>query len=356
MISKKMLMSLIILAVVAVVAWQTKNRGTPSSKVSESKDSTLATNLTIYTARNEELLLPVLKAYEEESGVKIQLLTDQAPALIQRLKAEGPLSSADLFLTVDAGNLWLASREKLLIAVPEGDDLEKISQNIPLHLRDPQNEWFGLSLRARTIIYNSQTVNPEELSTYEALAEPTWKGRLCLRTSQKVYNQSLVAMFIAEWGMEKTASVVRGWVDNLAQPVFANDSDLVKAVAAGTCQVGIVNTYYLGRELKAEPSLPVKIFWANQESTGVHINISGMGLVKSSKNLPAATKFLVWLSEVKAQEIFAEANLEYPANPRAKSNTLVDSWGPFTPSKTHLGKSGELQAEAVMLMDRSGYK
>ncbi|MCX7676756.1 MAG: extracellular solute-binding protein, partial [Alteraurantiacibacter sp.] len=205
-----------------------------------------ADTLVVYSARNEQLIKPIFDAYTKETGVAIRFTTGDAAVLIERLAAEGRNSPADILMTVDAGELWNAAERGLLRPVHS----RTLLRNIPLHLRDPQHRWFGFSQRARTIVYSTARVDPKQLSTYEALAGPQWKGRLCLRTSKKVYNQSLVATMIAAHGEKQTEQVVRGWVANLATDVFANDTQLLEAIAAGQCDVGIVNTYYFGRIVK----------------------------------------------------------------------------------------------------------
>ncbi|MFM7123362.1 MAG: extracellular solute-binding protein, partial [Fluviibacter sp.] len=219
--------------------------------------SAAADTVTVYSARNEQLIKPLFDAYTKETGTKIQVLTDKEGPLLERLKAEGAKSPADVLITVDAGNLWHASQMGLLQPIKSS----VLNTNVPANLRDPKGEWYALSIRARTIIYNKKFVNPSQLSTYEALAEPQWKGKLCLRTSKKVYNQSLVATMIATLGEKRTEEVVRGWVGNLATDVFADDNAVIKAVAAGQCEVGIVNTYYLARALDKDPNIPVGLFW-----------------------------------------------------------------------------------------------
>jgi iron(III) transport system substrate-binding protein len=310
-----------------------------------------STELAIYSARNEQLIKPVFDRYTAETGVPIRFVTDDAGPLIERLAAEGANSPADILLTVDAGELWHAAERDLLQRV----ESPVLTANIPEALRDPRNRWFGLSVRARTIVYSTERVKPEELSTYEALAEPRWKGKLCLRTSKKVYNQSLVAMLIAQHGEERTENVVRGWVENLATEVFANDTQLMEAIAAGQCDVGIVNTYYFGRLVLEKPDLPVKLFWADQQGTGVHVNVSGAGITKHAPHREAAQKFLEWLSQPESQSMFAGLNLEYPANPNVKADSIVLAWGDFKSNPINLAKAGELQAAAVKLMDRAGY-
>jgi iron(III) transport system substrate-binding protein len=311
-----------------------------------------ADDLVVYSARNEQLIKPLFDRYTQETGQVIRFITDDAGPLIERLAAEGKNTSADILLTVDAGELWNAAERGLLQPI----ESEALRAAIPDHLRDPKNRWFGLSLRARTIVYSSERVDPKTLSTYENLADPMWKGRLCLRTSKKVYNQSLVAMLIAEHGEAKAEEIVRGWVNNLATDVFSSDTRVLEAIAAGQCDVGLVNTYYYGRMLRDKPDLPVKVFWADQQGEGVHVNVSGAGVTAHSRHKNAAVKFLEWLATPEAQEMFAGLNMEFPANPAVKADPLVQSWGPFKSSSMNLSRAGELQAAAVKLMDRAGYR
>lgn len=315
-------------------------------------DQLMAKELFVYSARKEHLIKPVFEKYTAATGVKIKYLTDKDAALVQRLKMEGAKTQADLFITVDAGNLWFAAKEGLLAPVTSS----VLTQNIPSYLRDPQNRWFGLSLRARTIAYNPKKVKLSELSTYEDLANLKWQGRLCLRTSKKVYNQSLVAMLLAEKGEGFVATMLKGWVKNLALPPFGDDTSLLNAIAQGRCDVGIVNTYYFGRLIKDKPNLDLKLFWPNQKDIGVHVNISGAGVVKASSNKKEAIAFLEWLSSAKAQNFFADSNQEYPVNPKVKAHPAVDAWGKFKAAQTPLIKAGELQTQAVKLMDQAGYR
>lgn len=308
--------------------------------------------LIVYSERQEPLIKPIFDTYTQETGVKIRYLTDSAPVLIERLAAEGEATRADLFMSVDAGNLWQAA-ERGLLAKTESPVLDA---EIPANLRDPDDQWVSLSLRARTIVYATERVKPADLSTYEALAEPQWKGRLCLRTSKKVYNQSLTATMIARLGEEKTEAVVRGWVDNLAAPPFADDTQLINAIAAGQCDVGLVNTYYLGRLLKADPALPVTVFWPNQSDAGVHVNVSGAGITKHSKHKAQAQKLLEWLASDEAQDEFARLNFEFPAKPGIAVDPIVAAWGTFKADPVNVVEAGRRQAEAVRLMDRAGWK
>jgi iron(III) transport system substrate-binding protein len=311
-----------------------------------------AETLVVYSARNEQLIKPIFERYTAEKGVEIRFTTGEAGMLIERLAAEGRNSPADVLLTVDAGELWHAADRGLLSPVKSAT----LTRNVPANLRDPGDRWFGLSVRARTIAYNPAKVDPKSLSTYAALAEPAWKGRLCLRTSKKVYNQSLVAMMIADKGEAATEATVRGWVANLATEPFANDTQLLEAIAAGQCDVGIVNTYYFGRIVKERPDFPVRLFWADQKQGGVHVNISGAGVTTASRNAAAATRFLEWLSSVATQNQFAALNMEYPANPAAAVDPLVQGWGTFESSLINVSQAGQLQPAAVKLMDRAGYR
>lgn len=312
----------------------------------------MADEIVVYSARKEHLIKPLFEAYTKETGEKIIYVTDKAGPLMQRLKAEGKNSRADLLLTVDAGNLWHAANEGLLATV-QSSILDK---NIPSHLKDPENRWFGLSLRARTIVYATDRVSPDELTTYEALGDAKWKGRLLLRTSKKVYNQSLVAMLIAEHGEEQTEAIVKSWVDNLATAPFSNDTKTMKAILAGQGDVGIVNTYYFGRLLKKDPNLKLALFWPNQEGSGVHVNVSGGGVTAHARNPQGATRLLEWLSSPNAQKLFAGANMEYPVNPDVQADATVAAWGSFRENKLNIAKAGELQAAAIRLMDRAGYR
>lgn len=316
--------------------------------------SSLAEELVVYTSRNEHLIKDLFEQYQKKTGIKINYRTGEAGALIQALKAEGERTPADIFMTVDAGNLGFATEQGLLQPIQS----ETLSSNIPPHLRDPQGHWFALSIRARTMVYNTQKVQPSELSTYEDLAAPKWKGRLCLRTSKKVYNQSLVAMLISELGSERALEVVSGWAQNAVE-IFANDTAVLKAIAAGQCDVGLVNTYYFGRLIEQEKDLPLAIFWPNQkDSYGVHINVSGAGIVKHSKRAQQAQKFLEWLASEEAQREYAQVNMEYAIlEDKVKQHPLVQSWGDFKPNTSfNLSEAGKRQQEAIQLIHHARYK
>lgn len=308
--------------------------------------------VTIYSSRNEQLIKPLLDKYTEKTGVKIELVTDKTGPLMARLQAEGKNTPADMLLTVDAGNLWQAAEQGLLQPVSS----TILETNVPAKYRDPKGQWTGLSLRARTIFYDPSKVDAAQLSTYADLADPKWKGKLCLRSSKAVYNQSLVASMMENLGEEKTEQIIRGWVANLATDVFSDDTSMLEAIAAGQCEVGIANSYYYGRLLDEKPNFPVKIFWANQDSTGTHVNISGAGVIANSDNPDGALKLMEWLSSDEAQGLYASSDKEYPVKVGIDESELLRSWGPFKQDSISVQKFGELQTQAIQMMDKAGYK
>ncbi|MBI3456756.1 MAG: extracellular solute-binding protein [Candidatus Rokubacteria bacterium] len=310
-----------------------------------------AGEVVVYSARIEQLIKPMFDAFTAKTGIKVKFFTASEAELFERLKAEGASTPADVLMTVDVGNLWLAQQAGLLQEFRS----PVIERNIPAHLRAKGYEWVGLSVRARTIAYGTERVKPAELSTYEALGDPRWRGRLCLRTSKKVYNQSLVATMIKTLGEKRTEEVLRGWMANEPR-IFASDTKLLEAIAAGQCDVGLVNTYYLAQLQAKEPAFPVALFWPNQQDRGVHVNISGAGVTTSAKHRPQAIKLIEFLSASEAQNLYADVNYEYPANAAVKPNALLASWGTFKADQVDVAAAGELQATAVRLMDRVGWK
>jgi iron(III) transport system substrate-binding protein len=310
-----------------------------------------ADEVVVYSSRIDELIKPVFDAYTQKTGVAIKFITDKEAPLMARIKAEGANTPAALLLTVDGGNLWQA--EEMGILQPLNSQVVK--DNIPAQYRSSNDAWTGLSLRARTIVYSPERVKDGELSTYEALADKNWDGRLCLRSSKKVYNQSLTATMIETHGAEKTEQIIKGWVGNLATDVFADDTALVQAVDAGQCDAGIVNTNYFGRLHAQNPQLKAKLFWPNQNDRGVHVNLAGAGVTKHAPNAEAAQKLLEWMTTAEAQAIFAGLNQEYPANPAVAPSAEVSAWGTFKADTIATEVAGKRQAEATMLMDRAGW-
>lgn len=311
-----------------------------------------AEEVVVYSSRIDELIKPVFDAYTAKTGVDVKFITDKEAPLMARIKAEGENTPADLLLTVDGGNLWQA--EQMGILQPMNSAV--VNDNIPSQYRSSTDGWTGLSLRARTIVYSPERVEEGELTTYEALADKNWEGRLCLRTSKKVYNQSLTATLIETHGAEKTEEIIKGWVNNLATDVFADDTALIQAIDAGQCDVGIVNTYYYGRLHAQNPDLKARLFWPNQDGRGVHVNLSGIGLTKHAPHPEAARKLVEWMTTPEAQSIFADINMEFPANPEVKSSVEVSAWGDFKADTIPVEVAGKRQAEAIMLMDRAGWR
>lgn len=288
--------------------------------------------------------------FTEQTGIEVEFLNGNDAELRERLEVEGGNSEADVFMTVDVANLSLAAEQGLLQPV-QSAALEAV---VPASLRDPADRWFGLSERARVIIYNTEKVTPAELSTYAALGDPRWRGRICFRTSTSAYTQSLVASFIAHDGPEKAASVVEGWVANDPQ-ILANDPEIVRTVAAGGCDVGITNHYYVGREKAADPDLPVGVFFPDQATTGTHVNISGAGVTRSADDVASARTFLEWLA-TEGQSLFVDGNFEYPVNRSVEPTEVLDGFGEFTRDELNVGELGKHNAEAVQLLTDAGYR
>ena len=307
--------------------------------------------LVVYSSRAHYGAEPVFDAFTKQTGIPVKFFTGNNNEVFERLRNEGARTSADVLLTVDAGNLWNAAREGLLSQV----DSPVLARNIPAHLRDPENRWFGLAVRARTIMYSTARVKPAELSTYAALGDPRWKGRLCLRTSTNTYNQSLLGAAIKQDGEAAVEKMVRGWVAN--NPTYINgDTQILQAIAAGQCDVGITNTYYLARLLQKTPDFPVAPFWPDQQGGGVHVNVSGAGVSAHAKNREAAIAFIEYLSSAEAQATLAGASFEYPANPAVDPHAILKKWGTFKPQAIGVAAAGEFQATAVKLADRAGYR
>lgn len=316
-----------------------------------------SSELVVYSARKEHLIKPLFDNFSAQTGINVRYVTDAAGPLLTRLQAEGEQSPADILMTVDAGNLWQAAELGVLAPIQS----TVLQKNVPKHLRDPDNRWFALTIRARTIVYARDRVEPDVLNSYEGLADKQWAGRLCLRTSKKVYNQSLVATMIAASGEQAVEQVVKGWVENLILPPLSNDTKVMEAIAVGQCDVGIVNSYYYGRLMKQRPELALALFWPNQsaehsDGRGVHVNVSAAGVTRVSRNKEAARQLLEWLSGEQAQKLLMELNQEYPVNPAVKPLPEMAAWGEFKADSVNVSEAGRLQTAAVKLMDRSGYR
>lgn len=318
-----------------------------------------AQEVNLYSARKEALIEPLLERFEEQTGIEVNLVTGSADALIERLQVEGRNTPADMLLTVDAGRLHRATEAGLLRAT----DSEALEDRIPAHLRHPEGRWFGLSKRARVISYSRDRVDPSELSTYEDLADPKWQGRVCIRSSSNIYNQSLLASLIEAHGVEKATEWAEGVVDNMARRPQGGDTDQIRAVASGVCDVAVNNTYYYGRLVNSDDAADrevaeqVGLIFPNQDGRGTHVNVSGAGVTTHASNVDAAEQLLEFLVSDEAQHWYAEVNYEYPVNPDASVSETVEDWGyPFDEDNLNLSRLGELNAEAVKVFDRAGWR
>ncbi|MCY4050988.1 MAG: extracellular solute-binding protein [Gammaproteobacteria bacterium] len=312
----------------------------------------------IYSARKEALILPLLERFETETGIRFRLVTGKADGLLKRIEIEGDATPADIFITVDAGRLEQAKASGILQPVNNS----VLNQKIPQHLRDQHNYWFGLSRRARVIFYARDRVDPSELSTYEDLAEEKWRGRLCIRSSGNIYNQSLVASMIEHLGEERTEKWARGLVANFARKPGGGDTDQLRAVAAGQCDITVVNTYYFGRlvnsndEKDRQVAEKLDIFWPNQDGRGAHVNVSGAGIVRHSEHKATAETLLEFLVNAESQAWYAEVNNEYPVVPGSEISKTMQSLGEFKSDSLNLTMLGENNKRALQLMDRAGWR
>ena len=323
----------------------------------EVKKQEISTNeskeITIYTHRHYDSDKTIIANFEKETGIKVNVVKAKADELLQKLEAEGKQSPADLLLTIDAGRLVRAKQKDLLQSAKS----EIIEKSVPENLRDEENFWFSLTKRARIIVYDKNKVNPEDLSTYEDLTNPKWNGKVLIRSSSNIYNQSLLASIIANNGQDSAKQWAEGLVQNMARKPKGNDRDQVKAILAGEGEIGIINTYYLGKLINSKDSLEVEagnsvgVFFLNQKDRGAHINVSGIGVAKHAPNKEDAVKFIEYLVSKDVQEIFAKANYEYPVNKEASASDLLKSWGDFKEDNLPLSKLGELNKNAVVIFD-----
>lgn len=315
-----------------------------------------AEELNVYSARHYTGDDQLYAAFTEATGITINRIDDKEDPLLERIKSEGANSPADIFITVDAGRLWRA--EEVLAPVHS----ETINARIPEHLRHPDGLWFGFSTRARVIAYNKETVDPATIDSYDDLADPMWKGKVCMRSSSNIYNLSLLASLIAHEGVEKAEAWAKGVKDNFAREPEGGDTDQLKGVAAGECAVTLSNQYYYVRLVKSDKeedravAEKVGIIWPNQATTGTHVNISGAGMVKTAPHPEAAVKFLEFLASDQAQHYFSNGNNEYPAADVAFDNPELSALGAFKADTLNVSELGKNQAEAQAIYDRVGWK
>ncbi|MCF2970130.1 Fe(3+) ABC transporter substrate-binding protein [Synechococcus sp. Nb3U1] len=312
----------------------------------------------LYTSRHYGTDEELYELFKQKTGITVNWVQGNADEITQRIRSEGANSPADIFMTVDIARLWRAQNEGLFQPIESAT----LSRNIPASLRDPEGHWFGLTKRARVIMYNKDTVDPGELSTYENLADPKWRGKVLTRSSSNVYSQSLTASIILAHGIPETEEWARGLVANFARPPEGGDTDQIKAVAAGVGDVALSNTYYLPRLIKSDNpedravAEKIGVFFPNQEDRGTHVNISGAGILKTSPNKEAAIQFLEFLSGPEAQAIFAQSNNEYPVLAGAEIDSVVASFGSFKEDTLNAASIGRVTPDALMVMDRAGWK
>ncbi len=316
-----------------------------------------ANEVNIYSARQEALIKPLLDRFTEQTGIKVNLVAGNPAALLQRLQSEGRNTRADILLTVDAGNLNLAMENDIFQPIRS----EVLEQAIPAALRDPQGHWFGLSMRARVILYARDRFDPSGIKSYADLAKPDLGNKICIRSSNNVYNQSMVAAMIAHQGVDDTEAWVRGLMDNLARPPQGGDRDQISAVAAGQCDIAVANTYYLGGMLNGDPvqraaAARIGLIWPDQEGHGTHINVSGAGVTRHARNRDNAIRLIEFLVSEDSQAWYANANYEFPVREGVAVGETLSAWGPFKADTINLALLGANNAAGVRLMDRAGWQ
>ncbi|NKN38669.1 Fe(3+) ABC transporter substrate-binding protein [Agrobacterium sp. a22-2] len=310
----------------------------------------------IYSYRQPELIQPVLDAFTKETGIATNVLfLDKG--LVERISAEGVNSPADVILTVDIGRL-VEARDG---GVTQPVSNEIINKDIPAHYRDPAGEWFGLTTRGRVVYASKERVSDTAI-TYEELADPKWKGRICIRDGQHSYNIGLFASMIAHHGVDYTETWLRGFKDNLARKPDGNDRSQAKAIMAGECDIALGNTYYVGLMMTNEKdpeekewAAAIKVLFPNSADRGTHVNISGMALAKNAPNKDNAVKFMEFLASGEAQEIYAEQVFEYPVMPGAKTSDIVTSFGTIKPDTLSLADIAANRKAASELVDKVGF-
>ncbi|MHA0855370.1 Fe(3+) ABC transporter substrate-binding protein [Paenibacillus sp. CMAA1364] len=346
------------LLMIVLAGCGTTQSETEVEKVASKPETTKNQEVNIFTGRNYEVDDELYKKFTEETGIKVNVVKGKAEELIERLKREGESTAADLFVTVDGGILANAKKNEILQTVTS----DIINENVPEHLRDVDNNWIGLATRARIIAYSKDRVSPEELSTYEDLTSDKWKGKLLVRSSTSLYNQSLLASFIELNGEEQAEQWSQGIVNNFARQPDGGDRDQAHAIAAGTGDIAIMNTYYVGLLANSEDPEEVKVadqigvFFPNQETNGTHVNISGIGLTKHSKNKENAIQLIEFMTSVEAQEILSANNYEFPVNPNAEKPALLKSWGDFKIQQLNFDTLGEHNKKAIEIFNKTSWK
>lgn len=324
--------------------------------------SIFANEVNIYTSRHYDADDILYEEFTKETGIKVNIISGSGSALMERLKSEGDNSPGDVFFTVDAGNLSKFQKEGFFQSIKS----KKIKSVVPEELRGPNDEWISIAKRARVIFYNPKNVSENELEnlSYEDLSDPKWKGRIVIRSSSNMYNQSLVASIISNNGIAATEKWAKAFVSNFARKPQGNDRSQILAVANGEADIAIANTYYLGLMLSGRggeeqevAGRKVKIHFPNQDNRGAHVNVSGGGVLKNAPNKANAIKFLEFLLSEKAQTHIVNNTFEYPVLDTVMPNSLIAQFGTdFKIDNTSVADFGDLNPEAVRLMDRVGWK
>lgn len=317
-----------------------------------------AAEVNVYSARNEALIKPALDRFTAETGIEVNLLTGKADELISRLSNEGKLSRADILLTTDAGRLVRAKQLKL--TQPFESDV--VAKYVDETLRDDDNHWFALTTRARPIMVRKGDKIAAKIKRYEDLTSKDLKGQICIRSSSNIYNQSMIAALIEQQGEDAALAYSKGLVANFARPPKGGDRDQIKAMVAGQCSVAIANTYYLAGMLEgsdardAQIAKQVEVIWPNQQDRGVHVNISGAALTRHAPNPESAKRLLEFLLSEENQTWYAEVNHEYPARKDVQWSDVLKGFGSFKAESVPFHRVGELNADALRIMDRAGWQ
>ena len=317
-----------------------------------------SSEINVYSHRHYDTDKKLFKMFEEKTGIKVNVVKAKAKALIKRMETEGSKSPADVLITTDAAGLYLAKSKNLLQAI----NSNYLTTNIPQNLRDKDNKWFGLTKRARVIAYRIGSGMEGKISTYEDLADPKFKGQIMVRSSNNVYNQSLLAAVIAHHGEEYALKWAKGVVANMAKRPKGNDRYQVKAIANDIGSIAIVNTYYIGKMIdnkdasQRESVRKVKILFPKFENGATHINVSGAGVAKYAPNKENAIKFIEFMASAQAQELFAKGNYEYPVLKGVKMSEVVSSWGQFQDDSISINTLGENNKAAVKIFDKARWK
>ncbi|TFH85833.1 Fe(3+) ABC transporter substrate-binding protein [Billgrantia azerbaijanica] len=317
-----------------------------------------ADEVNLYSARHYDSDEALYQAFTEATGIEVNVLEGDSDQLIERIQREGVASPADVMITVDAGRLWRAEQEGIF----QGIESDVLNERLPESMRHPEGKWFGFSQRARAIFYNRENFDPSQIDSYEDLADPAFEGQVCIRSSNNIYNQSLLASLIEHHGVEGAEQWAQGVVDNMARDPEGGDTDQIKGVASGECNLAVANHYYYVRLLKSDDAADrevaekVGILFPNQDGRGTHVNVGGAGVVENAPNRDNAIRLLEFLASDQAQEIFAAGNHEFPVVDGVAKDEVLESWGEFKKDALNVSVLGENNPEAIRIFDRVGWR